>query len=369
MKPVEHVTFLSPGPHLSRRRFLRTGAEVIAGSAFALSAGALLDACSSSKGSSASSGAATTIPSLGAIAFQLDWITNIQFGGSYVAQSMGYYTDEGVNVSIVTGGPSITVIPIVQSGRADIGIVDPPTTAAANANGAGLVIIGTTYQKSPNCIISLASDPITTPQELVGKKVGIGVTSVPTMQAFMKANNLDYSSMTVVPIQFDPTPLAEGEVQGYFGFISNEAVTLQLEGHPVHSMLLADFGLASFSECYGVTKASLQDTTQRAKIKAFLEGEIRGWQDVVANPQPAVNLTIEKYGKALSLDPKQQLLEAQAQNGLIVNADTKAHGLFWMTDEAIAANLKTLSLAGTPATASMFDNSLLEEIYNGKTHL
>jgi ABC-type nitrate/sulfonate/bicarbonate transport system substrate-binding protein len=189
------------------------------------------------------------------------------------------------------------------------------------------------------------------------------------MQAFMKANNLDYSSMTVVPIQFDPAPLAAGEVQGYFGFISNEAVTLQLEGHPVHTMLLADFGLASFAECYGVRRASLQDTTERAKIKAFLEGEIRGWQDVVANPQPAVNLTIAKYGKALSLDPKQQLLEAQAQNGLVADADTQAHGLLWMSDTAIDANLKTLALAGTPTTSALFDNSLLAEIYQGQNHL
>jgi ABC-type nitrate/sulfonate/bicarbonate transport system substrate-binding protein len=390
VKQVDSVALPFADQAISRRRFLRTGSRVLAGSTVALGAAGLLDACSSSSKSSSSSSSAaaasssgaassaaapaagatsTTVASLGTVRFQFDWITNVQFGGSYIAEAQGYYTDAGVNVSLVTGGPNVTVIPIVQAGSADVGIVDPPTTAAANKQGADMVIIGTTYQKSPNCIISLASDPITTPAQLQGKKVGIGVTSVAVMQAFMKANNLAYSSMTVVPIQFDPAPLAAGEVQGYFGFISNEAVTLQLEGHPVHTMLLADFGLSSFAECYGVRRASLQDTTERAKIKAFLEGEIRGWQDVVANPQPAVNLTIAKYGKALSLDPKQQLLEAQAQNGLVADADTQAHGLLWMSDAAIDANLKTLALAGTPTTAALFDNSLLEEIYQGQNHL
>ena len=53
----------------------------------------------------------------------------------------------------------------------------------------------------------------------------------------------------------------------------------------------------------------------------------------------------------------------------MADADTQAHGLLWMSNTAIAANLKTLALAGTPATADLFDNSLLEEIYNGQNHL
>jgi ABC-type nitrate/sulfonate/bicarbonate transport system substrate-binding protein len=366
---------------LSRRAMLRDGARALAGATLLPVAGGLLAACGSSSSSgsatttaASSAAAATSTPastaaSLGSMEFQFDWITNVQFAGSFIAQSKGYYKDAGIGVSLLTGGPNISVIPAIQSGKVLVGVVDPVTTAAANSKGADLVIVGATYQRSPNCIISLADDPITTPAGLVGKKVGIGATSIPTMQGFMKANNLDYSSMHVVPIQFDPAPLAAREVQGYFGFVSNEAVTLRLEGHPVHVMLLADFGLSQFAENYGVLRSSLADPTKRAQIKAFLRGEIRGWQDVVANPQPAVDLVVARYGTALGLDPKQQLLEAQAQNQLVVSADTAAHGLLWMSPAAIAANLKSLTLTGAPASASLFDNSLLEEIYGGASSL
>jgi len=366
---------------LSRRSLLRGGAKLVAGAALLPAAAELLAACGSSSSSATTAGTAaasstvapaitsTTVKSLGSMEFQFNWITNVQFAGSYIASSKNYYRDAGIDVSLVTGGPNVSVIPVLQAGNALVGVVDPVTTAAANAKGAGLVIIGAAYQKSPNCIISLADSPITTPAELVGKKIGVGATSIPTMQAFMKANHLDYSSIDVVPIQFDPAPLAARQVQGYFGFISNEAITLQMEGDPVHTMLLADFGLAQYAENYGVAASSLTDSVKRAKIKAFLHGEIRGWQDVVANPQPAVDLVVSRYGKSLALSAQQQLLEAQAQNQLVVSADTQQHGLFWMSEQAIAANLQSLSLTGSPASASLFDNSLLEEIYAGGHYL
>jgi ABC-type nitrate/sulfonate/bicarbonate transport system substrate-binding protein len=356
---------------LTRRGFLSLGGRMAAGAVAFLAAGGLLSACdsSSSKASGPATTAGTARPSLGSLAFQFNWITNVQFGGSYLAASRGYYTNAGVDVSLLGGGPNIAAVSVINSGKAQVGVVDPPSAAQANTQGAGLVIVGATYQKSPVAIISLASAPITAPKELLGKKVGVGVSSVPSMQAFMKANGLDYSSLNVVPIQFDPGPLAAHEVQGYFGFASNEAITLQLEGDPVHVMLLADFGLDSFGDCYAASKTALADPAQRARIKAFLEGEIRGWQDIVADPQPAVDLAISKYGPALKLDPKQQLAEAKVQNTLVVSPDTEAHGLFWMSPAAIQQNLQTLSLTGTPATSALFDNSLLAEIYAGRPHI
>jgi ABC-type nitrate/sulfonate/bicarbonate transport system substrate-binding protein len=351
---------------ITRRSFLTKGSLGVAALALGPAALGLAEAIGAP---SAAAAELTAAKSLGSMSFQLNWITNIQFAGSFIAQSKGYYTQAGVDVSLVTGGPNVSVIPVVQAGNALVGVVDPPTSSAANAKGADIVIVGAVYQQSPLCVISLTSAPITKPAELLGKKVGIGATSVSIMKAFMAANKLDYTKMDVIPIQFDPTPLAEHQVDAYVGFSDNEAVTLELQGHPVHIMLLADFGLPSYSENYGVQKSSLQDPAKRAMIKAFLTAEIRGWQDVLANPAPAVTLVDDKYGKALDLEPKEQSLEAVAQNKLVTSAATKAHGLFWMSESDIEANLKVLTLTGAPATAALFDNSLLAEIYGGKNHL
>ncbi len=47
-----------------------------------------------------------------------------------------------------------------------------------------------------------------------------------------------------------------------------------------------------------------------------------------------------------------------------MTADSQAHGLFYLTPDFQAANIKTLGLGGTNVTASqLFDMSLLDEIY------
>src|ERR1700723_2913838 len=149
------ISPIEEGPRsLTRRRFLGRSAQAL-GLAALVPAASLL-----AEGFTDASSAATSTTSLGSIRFQFDWITNIQFGGSFIAQSKGYYRDEGINVSLVTGGPNVSVIPVLVAGNALVGIVDPPTSAAANTKGADIVIIAAGYQQSPNAIISLAKDPI-----------------------------------------------------------------------------------------------------------------------------------------------------------------------------------------------------------------
>jgi hypothetical protein len=40
-----------------------------------------------------------------------------------------------------------------------------------------------------------------------------------------------------------------------------------------------------------------------------------------------------------------------------------------MSDDAIQQNLESLKLTGTPGSTALFDNSLLAEIYDGKSSL
>jgi hypothetical protein len=121
------------------------------------------------------------------------------------------------------------------------------------------VAIGATWQVNPNCFISLASDPVKTPKEMIGKKVGVPSDSVEIVQGFLKANGVSPSAVTIVPVQFDPTPLADKEVEVYFGIITSEPIQLQLKGVKTYSMLLADFGEPELTEIYITTTSALND--------------------------------------------------------------------------------------------------------------
>jgi ABC-type nitrate/sulfonate/bicarbonate transport system substrate-binding protein len=328
-----------------------------------LAGGPALAACGSSGSSTptASGGG----KSFGEIAVQLSWIKNIEFAGEYFATTKGYYTAAGFSkVNLLAGGASGTSVEsALATGKAFVGLSAPTITAPAITAGAPLKIVASTYQKNPFCILSTDKDPIKTPHDMIGKKIGVqsGGNDV-IFAALLKANNIDPKSLTVVPVQFDPTVVTTGQVSGFMAYITNEPILLTAKGFKVTTFLLADYNLPLVAETYTVLQDSI--TNDRAKVKAFLKAEIRGWKDAVASPDEAAKLAVDTFGKDQGLKLDEQTKEAIAQNGLVVSADTKTNGLFTMTDQLIAQNIEALSRAKTPITADkLFDLSLLKEVY------
>ena len=352
----------SPAPFgaalLGRRRLFQAGALLLAG-------GPALVACGSSDDEAAAVAASSGPASFGDIAVQLSWIKNIEFAGEYFATTKGYYTAAGFSkVDLVAGGASGTSAEsALATGKAFVGLSAPTITAPAINKGAPLKIVGTTYQKNPFCILSTDKDPIKTPQDMVGKKIGVqsGGNDV-IFSALLKANNIDPKSVDIVPVQFDPTVVTTGAVSGFMSYITNEPILLKAKGFDVTTFLLADYSLPLVAETFTVLQESIDK--DRAKIKAFLLAEIKGWKDAVAAPAASADLAVNNFGKDQGLKLSEQTDEATAQNGLVISDDTTANGLFTMTDAMIAENIEALGRAGTPITAEkLFDLSLLKEVY------
>jgi ABC-type nitrate/sulfonate/bicarbonate transport system substrate-binding protein len=257
---------------------------------------------------------------------------------------------------------------VVAAGKALVGISSPDITSAAILKGAPLVIIGAQYQKNPFCIMSLKETGIKTPQDMIGKKIGVQATNEPVWNAFLKANNIDPSKITKVPAQFDPQPVVAKEVDGWFSFFTNEPNLLKTKGIDTEVMLLNDHGYPMVSEVYVVRKDSL--TSKRDQIKAMLIGDIKGWTDSVADPGLGANLAATKYGKDLGLDEAEQKLESIAQNTVVSTDETKANGLFTITAAKISETIATLALAGVTVTKDqLFDMSVLTEVYESDSSL
>ena len=65
-----------------------------------------------------------------AVTLQLKWVTQAQFAGYYVAKDKGFYTEEGLDVTIKPGGPAIAPEQVIARGEADV-IVDSMGDALA----------------------------------------------------------------------------------------------------------------------------------------------------------------------------------------------------------------------------------------------
>jgi ABC-type nitrate/sulfonate/bicarbonate transport system substrate-binding protein len=301
----------------------------------------------------------------GALNVQLSWIKNSEFTGEFNADTNGYYKEAGFSSVNLVAGPAATEAEVL-SGNALVGIANPISTAPVILNeGAPLKIIGTTYQKNPFTILSLKDKAnIMTVQDLIGKRIGVQAGPNETLfDALLKANGINADQVTKVPVQYDPAPLVNGEVDGFLAYVTNESFVVANQGYDVTNLLFADNGLPFVTESFVVTQDSIDNN--RAALKAFLKATIRGWKDSIANSDAGADLALNTYGKDLELNADKEYYQSKTQNDILVQTEeTKTNGLFTISDSMIAQNLATLKAAGYTITADkLFDMSLLAEVY------
>jgi len=332
--------------------------------AVAAAAGLVLAACGSDD-----EAATEDSDDFGSLTVQLSWIKNAEFAGEYFADSKGYYEDAGFSSVTLNPGPGPTEN-LVASGEADFGLSNAVSTGQVVAEeDAPLKIVGTTFQKNPFTILSLKDKGnIATPADLIGKKIGVQAGGNEALfDALLKVNDIDPKDVTKVPVEYDPSPLIDGEVDGFLAYVTNESIIVESQGFPVTNLLFADNGLPFVAESVITTDEMIEKEPE--KVKAFLKAEILGWKDALADTEGGAKLAVDTYGEDLDLD--KEIAQAEAQNTLLIVSDeTKENGLFTISDDLVAENMATLAAAGIDLEADdLFDLSLLDELLEDEPDL
>ena len=344
-----------------RFRTARAGALLTA-------AALVLAACGSDDGEAAA--AAGGDGDLGDVTLQLSWIKNAEFAGEFFADANGYYEDAGFSSVTMDPGPG-AIETLVATEDADFGLSNAVSAAQVVAEeDAPLKIVGTKFQKNPFTILSLADGGnIASPEDLVGKRIGVQAGGNETLfDALLEVNGIDAAEVEKVPVEYDPAPLIDGEVDGFLAYLTNESITVASQGIDVTNLPFADNGLPFVAESIITTDRMIEEEPE--KVKGFLEAEIRGWQDALADPGEGARMAVEEYGKDLQLDMAKELEQSEVQAGLIVTPDVESNGLFTISDELIEQNMATLEAAGIDIEAAdLFDLSLLGELLEEKPEL
>jgi ABC-type nitrate/sulfonate/bicarbonate transport system substrate-binding protein len=345
------------GFQTSRRGFLGFAGAAIT----AAGTSSLLAACgSSSSSSSAQPSSGSSSKSLTAVKYQLSWLATTEFAGSYLAKEKGYYAANGLDMTIIPGGPTTAVEPLLVAGKSLIGGSNADAVAKARAQGAALKIFGARFQKNPFCVLSKAEKAIKSPQEMIGKKIGVAASNQTAFQALCKLNKIDISKITVVPVQFDPTPVASDEVDGQVVYVTDEPSILELKGIKTATFLFADYGYDVYADVYAATEDTISKKSDL--LVGFLKAERQGWQLDLDQPQVGTDLQLKLYGKKLGTDPKQAAAINIAQQQLIVTDTTKSKGLFYLDPAEITKNVATLGVAGIKTDASVFTSEILDKL-------
>ena len=291
------------------------------------------------------------------LTMQAAWINDAEFCGYFAAIDNGYYKDEGLELTYLSGGPDVIPESSIIAGKADLALTTPDTTIKAIVDqGAKFKIIGAQYQKNPHGIISLAKNPIREPKDLIGKTLAVPPVNVISIEAMLRANGIDRAQVNIVPYSYDPTPLIKGEIDASLDFTTNVPFTLKQQGAEAVTFLLYDYGYTIFNDTIVVTEETL--AAKRKELVSWLRASRKGWEENLKDPAVYPPKFAETWFKGTGRSIENEVYFNTAQKPLV----EAAGGILSMSEEGIEKTISSLSQVGIKATREMFDTTLLQEV-------
>lgn len=225
------------------------------------------------------------------VRLQLQWVAQSQFAGYYAAKAMGFFEDEGLDVTILEGAVDIVPQQVVAAGDAEFGIAWVPKMLASREQGAGLVNIAQVFQRSGTLQVAWADAGFETVEDWAGQRVGTwGFGNEWEVFAALRAAGIDPddpNQVTIVQQPFDMSLLLNREIDLAQAEIYNEYAQLLEATNPETGELYQpedftvfdynDIGTAMLQDHVFVLESWLAEEGSADIAERFLRAAFRGW--------------------------------------------------------------------------------------------
>ena len=229
--------------------------------------------------------------SLVPVKIQLQWVPQAQFAGYYVAQAMGFYAEEGLDVAILESEGDIQPLDAVAAGAAEFGVTWVPRVLKANEGGANLVNIAQIFQRSGTVLVSFAETGIVDANDIVLKRIGYwpggSEFEVYALTFHIGSDPVSGEHLLLVEQPFHVGPLLEGELDAAQALIYNGYGRLLGEVNPASGELYTEdelniinfneLGLAMLQDHIIASADWLAQAGNEDVAAALLRATLRGW--------------------------------------------------------------------------------------------
>jgi NitT/TauT family transport system substrate-binding protein len=285
------------------------------------------------------------------ITLQADWYPQPEHGGFYTALAKGYYKDEGLYMTILPGGPYISVEKQVSAGSAQFGMGSSDKVLESNAAGQTLVAVAATMQHDPQGIMVRKDSPIHSFSDLNGHSVAIKVGESTWFEFVVKRFKLD--NVHVVPAMMNVSNFVADPQYIQQAFATSEPFFAHQAGVETRVLLVSDAGYSPYRVMY-TTRDFLQ---QHPEIVAkFVRASLKGWKDYLNDPA-AAHAMIARLNPALNPEWMQFTWKQLRDGHFVAGEDPSGAQLGqmdpkrWATMYEQLVDLKVIDKPFDPATA------------------
>ena len=229
----------------------------------------------------------------------LDWFPNVDHLPIYVAHQRGFFSDEGIEIKILSPSETSDALKLAASGQVDFAISYQPQTIIAAARGLDVVAFGRLIEHPLTTLLFLKDKGIESPEDLEGKKIGYTVPGLMDvlLEAFAKLNNIENYSAINVGFSIVQS-LTAGRVDAIMGpFKTYETVIMAQKGYSVGYFELEKWGIPDYDELIFVTSMKTINNNQAA-ILTFRRVMGRAIKYVRSHPAQALKTYFEAVPEA-----------------------------------------------------------------------
>ncbi len=300
------------------------------------------------------------------VSLNLNWFYVGDHSPYFVALEKGWYKEEGLEPTILTGKGSGDVVKRVDIGSADIGIVDTGVLIVARAQGAKVKIVSMLFDKSPYCMWMWKDSGINSPKDLVGKKIGAppGDAQRTIFPALAQANGFDPDKVTFVNIAAEAkfSALAAKQMDVIFDYYSGAPFFHKAMGEEnVKYMMFADYGVDVYSNALVASEKYIKENP--GIIKRFVKASLRGWEFALKNPEEAIEIMAKHRPE---IDKPVLLANLKLIIDLFRTNRYKQNGIGWVDDKKMSDSIKIISqyrdLKVDMKTKDVYTNEFLTKI-------
>ena len=245
--------------------------------------------------------AATTVQAADDVKLQLQWVTQAQFAGYYVALDKGFYAAEDLNVTILPGGPDIAPPQVLAGGGADAMLNWMPSALAAREKGLPVVNIAQPFKSSGLMLTCWKDTGIKSPADFKGKTIGVWFygNEYPFL-SWMSQEGISTEGgddgVTVLRQGFNVDPLLQRQADCISTMAYNEFGQVLDAGVSEDELITfkyEDQGVATLEDGIYALEDNLQDPAFADKMVRFVRASMKGWKYAEANPAEAANIVLD----------------------------------------------------------------------------
>ncbi|MGB1146320.1 MAG: ABC transporter substrate-binding protein [Alphaproteobacteria bacterium] len=228
------------------------------------------------------------------ITILLDWFINPDHGPLFVAEELGLFAEQGLDVELIEPADPSAPPRLVAAGQAELAISYQPQLHIQVAEGLPLVRVATVVATPLNTVVALEDGPIKSIADLKGKKIGFSVGGFEdaVLGAMLAQEGLSLDDVSLVNVNFSLSPsLYSGQVDAVVGAFRNfELNQMDIAGRPGVAFYPEENGVPGYDELILVAAKDGLDNPNIPKVIAAMEAAV---QYMVNNPQASWELFIK----------------------------------------------------------------------------